>query len=171
MAQEKNKKGGITAFGIMTFLLALAAFIMSSMALFITYDNGRLLRDAQVVLNDLNSSIRERRSAMFYSGEQSKTEQEQGDKEKILENLGMKMEAIRSRFIDTLDYLETGQKIEEWRKELEETQKKWGFLSGEKFKELREEINNTANAMKNKSPDATLKLDTLSDRINVLLKE
>jgi hypothetical protein len=170
MAQEK-KKNGLTAFGIITFLLALSSFIMSSIALFITWDNGRLLRDAQVVLNDLSSGIRERRSTMFYSEEQKAPVKSAGEKGKSLEYLKTGMDSIRTRFSETLDYNETGQKIEEWKKELEESQKKWGILSREKFEELKQDLNNTATSLNKKSPDATLKLDTLTDRIKVLLKE
>jgi hypothetical protein len=170
MTQEK-KKGGISAFGIITFVLALLSFVMSSIALFVTYDNGRLLKDAQVVLNDLSSSIRERRSAVFYSEEQKEQKKDPGEKGKTLDNLKNEMDAIRSRFGDTLDYNETGEKIEEWKKKLEESQKKWEILSPKKFEELKQELNNTASALNKKSSDATLKLDTLTDRIRVILKD
>lgn len=169
MAKEK-KKTGLSVFGVITFLLALSSFIMSSIALFTTYDNGRLLRDAQIVLNDLSSGIKERRSAWFYSDKGQQPKKDASEKGKTLEYLKTRMDSIRIRFSETLDYQETSQKIEEWKKELEESQNKWGILSPKKFEELKQDLNSTATALNKKSSDATLKLDTLTDRIKVFLK-
>ena len=170
MSKEK-KKTGISVFVIITFLLALSSFIMSSIALFTTYDNGRLLRNAQIVLDDLNSGIKERRSAWFHSGNDQQPKKGASEKGKTREYLKTRMDSIRTRFSETLDYQETGRKIEEWKKELVESQNKWGILSPKKFDELNQDLNNTTVALKKKSSDATLKLDALTDQIKVLLKE
>jgi|GEM_PF-3352362 len=164
----KEKKRRFSFFQLMTFLLALAAFIMSSIALFVTYDNGRLLRDAQVIINEVQTSLKGRKSAFFYS-ETPVNDEDVKEQKKDIESMKNKIEATRFCLKEEDDYAEARGKIEGLKKDMEDFRKKWDGITEKKHQEINLEIKSLLLSLKKKSAESEAKLDILSKKLDTLV--
>ena len=165
-----EKKSRVSTFGIVTFLLALASFIMSSTALMMTYDNGRLLRDAQTILTELRGSVKDKRSAFFYTGN-DQTSQGLTEEGKFLLQLRTRLDEVRKELSESRDYAAARKKLEEINKELVSYQQKAGKLSLRSYNGLKSQISDILLCLREKSSDSLSKMESLSQDLSDLAKK
>ena len=167
MAEETKKKRSIP--GVVTFLLALAAFIMSAAALVMSYDNGRLVKDAQNVLEEVREGMKKRETSS--SREKGGESERKSDFRRLGAELKSKLEEARTRLLESQDHASAKKKLEEIRSELERYQEKWKPTSRVVFNDLRKEVNETIEALREKTRDAGERLENLSKRLPSFLRE
>ena len=165
-----EKKSRVSTFGIITFILALLSFIMSCTALFMTYDNGRLLKDAQTIMSDLRTSVKEKRSAFFYTGNE-KTPQGLTEEGKFLHQLKTRVDGTRKELSESRDYAAAKIKLEQINKELTGYQQKAGNLSLRTYNGLKSKLNDILLSLREKSSDSLSKMDSLSQELSTLVNK
>jgi len=162
-----EKKIRVSTFGVITFLLALASFIMSATALFITYDNGRLLKDARSIMTELGVSVKEKRSAFFYTGNEE-TSQGLTEEGKFFHNLKIRLDGARKELSESRDYAAARKKVEEINRELIGYQQKAGSLSLRTYNGLKSQCNDILLSLREKSSDSLPKMESLSRELSTL---
>ena len=167
MTEETKKQRSIP--GVVTFLLALAAFIMSAAALVMSYDNGRLVKDAQNVLEEVREGMKKRETSS--SREDRGENARKTDLRRLSAELKSKLEEARTRLLESRDYKSAKEKLEEIGSELERYQEKWKPTSRVVFNDRRKEVNETIEALWEKTRDAGDRLENLSKRVPSLLRE
>jgi len=163
-----EKKSRVSFFAVITFLLALLSFIMSATALFMIYDNGRLLKDARTIVNELGVSVKEKRSAFYYTGNEE-TSQGLTEEGKFFHSLKTRLDGARKELSESRDYATAKKKVEEINRELIGYQQKAGSLSLRTYNGLKSQLNDILLSLREKSSDSLTKLDSLSRELSTLV--
>ncbi len=166
MGKENRKR--ISAFQVFTFLVAVAAFVMSAVSLFLTYDNGRLVKNAHIVLDEVRTSLRERKSTVKPAPAETGAE-ESPERQKVLEKLKRTIREARSRLKGGKNYNAALKKVEELKSDLQSYQEKWGIKSHVAFDDLKREVTKSVAALKEKASNAGSRLDRLAKRLDSFL--
>ena len=162
-----EKKSRVSTFGIITFILALLSFIMSATALLMTYDNGRLLKDAQTIFGELRVSVKEKRSAFFYTGSEQ-TSPGMTEEGKFLHQLRTRLDGARKELSESRDYAAARKKVEEINRELISYQQKAGSLSLRTYNGLKSQCNDILLSLREKSSDSLPKMESLCRELSTL---
>jgi len=164
----KKEKNRITFFNMVTFFMALAAFLMSGTALLLSYDNGRIVKNGRIVMEEIRQTLENRGEddAGEDSGSSGEFDQES---EKALFRIRENLEKIRLRLKESGDLGAAFEKMKEIRADLVEYSGKWGSRSRPLWNDLKREFDETLALLRQKAAEAGPQLESLSDNLDFLL--
>jgi hypothetical protein len=159
MADEKKSKGSF--FSIITFFLALSAFIMSSVSLLIIRDNGELLKNASIKIIKLKKNMNAGKNH----------NKESLEKVKNIDKIKKELNEIRTRFMESDDYNTAKEKLEDLKYDLQQYNKKWGTSSKLVFNDLKKKLSETIESLKKKTSNSAAQIDNFSRQLDKFVKK